>query len=189
MERCTWPGTDPLMLKYHDDEWGVPVHDDQKHFEFLMLEVAQAGLNWRTILHKREGYRKAFADFDPVTVARFSESQQTLLMADSGIIRNKLKIQAAVHNARQFLQIQEEFGSFDNYIWCFVAGEPKVNRWKSSKQIPATSPESDALSHDLKQRGFKFVGSTTIYAHMQAAGLVNDHLVTCYRHSACVQET
>lgn len=173
------------MLTYHDEEWGVPLHDDQKHFEYLMLEIAQAGLSWRTALHKREGYRKAFADFDPVQVARFTEAHVAKLLLDPGIVRNRLKIEAAVNNARQFLQIQEEFGSFDTYIWCFVAGETKINRWKKGQKIPATSPESDALSQDLKKRGFKFVGSTTMYSHMQAAGLINDHFVHCFRHREC----
>jgi DNA-3-methyladenine glycosylase I len=181
--RCPWPGDDPLMMAYHDAEWGVPVHDDRKQFEFLTLEAAQAGLSWRTVLHKREGYRQAFAGFDPEKVARFTPAKIEKLLLNPGIIRNRLKVQAAVNNARLFLKVQEEFGSFDAYIWRFVNGKPIVNHWKSLKQLPATSKESDALSKDLKQRGFKFVGSTVIYAHMQAAGMVNDHLVDCFRRA------
>jgi DNA-3-methyladenine glycosylase I len=170
------------MLEYHDREWGVPVHDDRKHFEFLVLEGAQAGLSWSTVLNKREGYRRAFADFDPEKVARFTEKRIEKLMLDPAIIRNRLKIGAAVKNAKAFLQVQEEFGSFDAYAWQFVGGRPRINRWKTSRQIPATTRESDAFSQDLKQRGFGFVGSTVVYAHMQAVGMVNDHLVTCFRH-------
>jgi DNA-3-methyladenine glycosylase I len=180
--RCAWPGQDALMLEYHDREWGVPVHDDRKHFEFLVLEGAQAGLSWSTVLNKREGYRRAFADFDPEKVARFTEKRIEKLMLDPAIIRNRMKIGAAVKNARAFLLVQEEFGSFDAYAWQFVGGRPRVNRWKASRQIPATTRESDAFSNDLKRRGFGFVGSTVIYAHMQAIGMVNDHLVTCFRH-------
>lgn len=180
--RCTWPATDPLMLRYHDDEWGTPVHDDVRHFEFLILEGAQAGLSWRTILHKRENYRKAFAGFDPARVARYDARKVKALMLDAGIVRNRLKIESAVSNARVFLAVQREFGSFDEYIWCFVGGRPIVNRRKTPAQIPARTAESDVLSADLKRRGFRFVGSTVIYAHMQAAGLVNDHVVGCYRH-------
>ena len=178
---CDWPGDDPLMQRYHDEEWGVPVHDDRKQFEFLILEGAQAGLSWRTVLHRREGYRKAYARFDPEKVARFGARDRRRLLADTRIIRNRLKIEASIANARAFLAVQEEFGSFDAYLWGFVAGRPIVNRWKSQKELPATSPESDALSKDLKRRGFKFVGSTIVYAHMQAAGLVNDHLLHCPR--------
>ena len=182
-KRCGWVGeSNPLMLEYHDREWGVPVHDDAKHFEFLVLEGAQAGLNWAIILNKREGYRRAFSEFDPNKVARYTEKRIQKLVLDPGIIRNRQKIGSAVRNARAFLSIQEEFGSFDSYSWCFVGGQPKVNRWKASNQIPATSPESDAFSKDLKQRGFGFVGSTIIYAHMQAVGMVNDHLVDCFRY-------
>jgi DNA-3-methyladenine glycosylase I len=181
--RCEWvKADDPLMLDYHDREWGVPVHDDRKHFEFLVLEAAQAGLSWSTILKRREGYRRAFADFDPQKVARFSERKIEKLVQDSSIIRNRMKIEAAIRNARQFLAVQNEFGSFDSYAWRFVDGAPKVNRWKSTKDIPATSPQSDAFSKDLKARGFSFVGSTIIYAHMQAVGMVNDHLVGCFRY-------
>jgi len=167
---------------YHDREWGVPVHGDGKHFEFLVLEGAQAGLNWSIILNKREGYRRAFSDFDPIKVARYTEKRVQKLLLDPGIIRNRQKIQAAARNARAFLAIQEEFGTFDAYAWGFVGGQPKVNRWRVIKQIPATSPQSDAFSKDLKHWGLSFVGSTVIYAHMQAVGMVNDHLVGCFRY-------
>ena len=180
--RCAWPGTNPLMVEYHDREWGVPTHDDSKHFEFLVLEAAQAGLSWAIVLNKREGYRRAFSQFDPAKVARFDKRKIDRLTLDPGIVRNRLKITAAVKNARQFLQVQQEFGSFDNYCWQFVGGRPKVNRWKSPSEVPATTTESDAFSKDLKQRGFSFVGSTVIYAHMQAVGMVNDHVIGCFRH-------
>ena len=170
------------MLEYHDREWGVPIHDDRRHFEFLVLEAAQAGLSWSIVLNKREGYRRAFSDFDPEKVARFTEKRIQKLTADPGIIRNRMKIEAAVRNARAFLAVQEESGSFDAYCWQFVDGRPRVNRWKSTKQIPATSRESDAFSKDLKRRGFSFVGSTIVYAHMQAVGMVNDHVVGCFRY-------
>lgn len=170
------------MIHYHDTEWGQARHDDRQHFEFLILEAAQAGLSWLTVLKRREGYRKAFANFDPKKVAKFDKKKIEKLMLDASIIRNRAKIESAVHNASLFLKVQKEFGSFDKYIWSFVGGRPKVNRWRTSKQIPATSKESDALSKDLKKRGFKFVGSTVIYAHMQAVGMVNDHLITCFRH-------
>ena len=182
-KRCGWVGeSNPLMLEYHDREWGVPVHDDRKHFEFLILEGAQAGLSWSIVLNKREGYRRAFSEFDPGKVARYTEKRVQKLLLDPEIIRNRQKIEAAVRNARAFLLIQQEFGSFDSYSWRFVGGEPQVNRWKTMKQIPATSTESDAFSKDLKGRGFSFVGSTVIYAHMQAVGMVNDHLVGCFRY-------
>jgi len=181
-KRCSWVGDNPLMLEYHDREWGVPVHDDRKHFEFLVLEAAQAGLSWTIVLKKREGYRRAFDGFDPEKVARFAARRIEKLALDSGIIRNRMKIGAAVENARAFLKIREEFGTFDSYCWRFVDGRSKVNRWKTMRQIPATSPESDAFSKDLKHRGFSFVGSTIIYAHMQAVGMVNDHLVDCFRY-------
>ena len=181
-KRCAWVGSDPLMLQYHDREWGVPVHDDRKHFEFLMLEGAQAGLSWSIVLRKREGYRRAFSEFDPEKVARYSAKRISNLIQDPSIIRNRMKIESAVRNAQAFLAIQEEFGNFDVYCWRFVDGRPKRNRWKASRQIPATSPESDAFSKDLKRRGFGFVGSTVIYAHMQAVGMVNDHLVDCFRY-------
>jgi DNA-3-methyladenine glycosylase I len=182
--RCAWvKPDDPLMAEYHDHEWGVPVHDDRKHFEFLVLEGAQAGLSWSTILRKREGYRNAFSDFDPNSVARYTEKVVVELTGDSSIIRNRQKIAATVRNARAFLAVQEEFGSFDAYCWRFVDGRPMVNHRGSVQDIPATSPESDAFSKDLKNRGFSFVGSTIIYAHMQAVGMVNDHLVDCFRYS------
>jgi len=185
-KRCEWclPGNE-LYVQYHDQEWGVPVHDDQKQFEFLILEGAQAGLSWSTVLNKREGYRKAFADFDPAKVARFTEKRILKLLENPGIIRNKLKVRSAVTNAQNFLEVQEECGSFDNYIWRFVDGKTIRNKWKRMKDIPATTTESDALSKDLKQRGFKFVGSTIMYAHMQAVGMVNDHTVDCFRYKEC----
>jgi DNA-3-methyladenine glycosylase I len=182
MKRCEWVGTDPPMVDYHDREWGLPVHDDARHFEFLVLEAAQAGLSWSTVLKKREGYRRAFSGFDPEKVARYTERHIEKLVLDPSIIRNRMKINAAVRNARQFLAVQEAFGSFDAYAWRFVDGRPKDGRRKQTKDIPATSPESDAFSKDLKSRGFSFVGSTVIYAHMQAIGMVNDHLVDCFRH-------
>jgi DNA-3-methyladenine glycosylase I len=176
-------------VRYHDDEWGVPVHDDCKQFEFLILEGAQAGLSWSTILNKRAGYREAFADFDVERVARFDRRKVERLMQFPGIVRNRLKIEAAVGNARAVLRLQDELGSLDRYLWSFVGGKPIVNRWQDMKQVPATSAESDALSKDLKKRGFKFVGSTIVYAHMQATGMVNDHLVGCFRHRACAKMT
>ena len=182
-KRCSWVNmNDPLLVEYHDHEWGVPVHGDNRHLEVLVLSGAQAGLNWSLVLKKREGYRRAFDKFDPEKVARYSERQIQTLMIDPEIIRNRMKIEAVVHNARAFLKIQEEFGDFDSYCWNFVGGQPKLNRWKTTRQIPATSPESEALSKDLKQRGFSFVGPTVAYAYMQAAGLVNDHLVSCFRY-------
>ena len=180
--RCAWPARDPLMLRYHDQEWGVPVHDDRKHFEFLILEGAQAGLSWRTVLHKRAAYRIAFAGFDPRRVARFDARKVKTLMLNAGIIRNRLKIESAISNARAFLAVQKEFGSFDRYVWQFVGGRPIVNRWTTLRELPARTSESDALSADLKKRGFRFVGSTIVYAHMQATGMVNDHVRHCYRH-------
>lgn len=182
LSRCAWCGTDPVYVRYHDEEWGVPVHDDRKLFEFIVLEGAQAGLSWLTILRRREGYRKAFAGFDPGKVARFGEKNVVSLLQDSRIIRNRLKLESAITNARAFLEIQDQFGSFDAYQWRFVDGKPIVSRWDTTKTPPATSPVSDALSKDLKSRGFKFVGSTIMYAHMQAVGMVNDHLVSCFRH-------
>jgi len=179
---------DPLSLEYHDREWGVPVHSDPKHFEVLVLSGAQAGLNWSLVLKKREGYRRAFDSFDPERVARYSEIQTRSLLADPQIIRNRMKIEAAVRNARAFLKIQAEFGGFNSYCWRFVDGKPKVGRWKATRQIPATSPESEALSKDLKQRGFSFIGPTVAYAYMQAAGLVNDHLVICFRYRELLSE-
>ena len=184
-KRCSWVNVDnALMREYHDREWGVPTHDDRKHFEFLILEAAQAGLSWSIVLNKRAGYRRAFSQFDPEKVARYTKAKIDKLVADPGIIRNRMKIEAAVNNARALLTVQEEFGSFDKYCWRFVDGKPRQNRWKSLRQIPPTTPESDAFSRDLKQRGFKFVGPTVIYAHMQAVGMVNDHLVDCFRYRA-----
>ena len=183
MIRCTWASdADPLMRDYHDREWGVPVHDDRQHFEFLVLEGAQAGLSWSTILRKRPSYRRAFDRFDPAKVARFTPARIRTLVADPGIIRNRRKIESAVGNARAFRSIQEERGSFDAYCWGFVGGRPRENRWRVPSQIPASSRESDAFSADLRRRGFSFVGSTIVYAHMQAVGMVNDHLVRCFRY-------
>lgn len=182
MDRC-FGSHDERYARYHDTEWGVPVHDDRTLFEFLILEGAQAGLSWQTILHRREGYRRAFAGFDPAAVAAFDAKRVEELLADPGIIRNRSKVEAAIGNARAFLQVQTEFGSFDAYIWRFVGGAPRQNRWASLKEVPATTPESDAMSRDLKRRGFKFVGSTICYAFMQAVGMVNDHPVTCFRHA------
>lgn len=186
--RCTWCGTDPLYVQYHDEEWGVPVHDDHKHFEFLILEGAQAGLSWITILRKREGYREAFAEFDPARVARYGKREFSRLMKNPGIVRNRLKIEGATKNARAFLAVQDEFGGFDNYAWRFVGGRPIQNRWKHMKQLPARTPESNAFSKDLKKRGFTFVGSTIIYAHMQAIGMVNDHVVDCFRYKTLAKQ-
>jgi DNA-3-methyladenine glycosylase I len=187
MHRCPWVDLDKEdYVAYHDAEWGVPVHDDQRQFEFLTLESAQAGLSWYTVLRKRENYRECFAGFDPERVARFSDDQVEALLQNPGIIRNRLKVKAAVHNARCFLDVQSEFGSFDTYIWRFVDGRPIVNQLRTAEDYPATSSASDALSKDLKGRGFKFVGSTIVYAHMQAAGLVNDHAVDCFRRREIV---
>ena len=183
LARCAWVSSDPLYIAYHDNEWGVPVSDDRKLFEFLVLEGAQAGLSWLTVLKKRENYRKAFEGFDPVKVAGFNEKKIQSLLGDPGIIRNNLKVRSAVTNAKAFLEIQKEFGSFAEYSWRFTGGKPIDNRFKSIKEVPARTPESDALSKDLKKRGFKFVGSTIIYAHMQAVGMVNDHTVDCFRHA------
>ena len=180
--RCGWAGQDPVYVAYHDTEWGVPVRDDRKLFEFLILEGAQAGLSWITILKRRENYRKAFAGFDPEKVARFGKRDIARLLKDEGIIRNRLKIESAVKNAQAFLKVQEEFGNFSDYHWGFVDGKPLVNRFKSMKEVPAKTPLSDAFSKDLKRRGFSFVGSTIIYAHMQAVGMVNDHVLACFRH-------
>jgi DNA-3-methyladenine glycosylase I len=182
-ERCPWAlGVSEQYIDYHDTEWGVQVHDDRKHFEFLILEGAQAGLSWRTVLHRRDGYRRCFSDFDPVKVAAYTEDDIQRLRHDEGIIRNELKIRGAVTNARNFLEVQSEYGSFDKYIWQFVNGKPIVNRWKVQSEAPARTEVSDNLSKDLKKRGFKFVGSVIMYAHMQACGLVNDHLVSCFRY-------
>ena len=183
LTRCEWCGSDPLYVQYHDTEWGVPRHDDRTLFEFLVLEGAQAGLSWLTILRKRENYRRAFDGFDPQTIAGYGAADVQRLLADPGIVRNRLKIAAAITNARAFLKVQAEFGSFDAYVWRFVGGRPKQNARRSLADLPATSPESDALSKDLLRRGFKFVGSTICYAFMQAVGLVNDHTVDCFRYA------
>jgi len=180
--RCPWCGMEPLYVSYHDEEWGVPLHDDTKLFEFLVLEGAQAGLSWRTILKRRDGYRRAFAHFDPRIVAEYGESDMERLVHDPGIIRNRLKIRSAINNARCFLEIQEEFGSFDSYIWRFVNGKPIQNSWHALKDIPALTDEARNMSKDLKKRGFSFVGPTICYAHMQATGMVNDHLRSCFRY-------
>lgn len=182
--RCYWCANSfEEYVRYHDEEWGVPVHDDKKHFEFLVLESAQAGLSWATILKKRDGYRRAFADFDVNTVAEYGQGMVEDLLQDASIIRNRAKIEATINNAKRFIEVQKEFGSFDTYIWQFVGGKPIINSWKKRGDVPVTTKESDALSKDLKKRGFKFVGSTTIYAHMQAIGLVNDHTVDCFRYA------
>jgi DNA-3-methyladenine glycosylase I len=181
-ERCPWSGDDALMVRYHDEEWGVPVRDDRTQFEFLVLESAQAGLSWRTILHKREGYRRAFVGFDPAAVARFGATDIDRLVGDAGIVRNRAKIAATVTNAAAFCRVQDELGSFGALIWSFVGGAPIVNAWTSLGQVPAVSPEAEALAKELKRRGFSFFGPTVAYAHMQACGLVNDHLMTCFRY-------
>lgn len=182
--RCAWCTSDPLYQRYHDEEWGVPVHDDRRHFEFLILEGAQAGLSWLTILKKREAYRRAFLDFDPEAVARMSDQDLEARLQDPGIVRNRLKVLAARTNAQAFLRIQQAFGSFDAYVWPFVGGAPKINHWASLKEIPAVTPEAEALSRDLRKRGMTFVGPTILYAHMQATGLVDDHTLDCWRRSA-----
>lgn len=181
-ESCSWPNNDPLMIRYHDEEWGVPVHDDRLHFEFMVLDAFQAGLSWAIVLKKREGFRKAFDNFDVKTISNYSEAKIQALIQDAEIIRNQLKIRATVHNAKRFLEVMDEFGTFDQYIWQFTGQQTNVNSWGKLDQLPATSPESDAMSKDLKKRGFKFAGSTICYAYMQAAGMVNDHLVTCFRY-------
>jgi DNA-3-methyladenine glycosylase I len=181
--RCPWAKSE-LMVHYHDTEWGVPVHDDRVLFEFLVLEGAQAGLSWETILRKRDNYRAAFDDFDPAIVAKYGQKKIRQLLANAGIVRNRLKITSTIDNAKAFLAVQKEFGSFDKYIWQFVGGVPKVNRFETIKDVPATSPESDAMSKDLRARGFRFVGSTICYAHMQATGMVNDHLLSCWRRQS-----
>jgi DNA-3-methyladenine glycosylase I len=183
LERCPWCGDDPLYTKYHDEEWGVPVHDERKHFEFLVLESAQAGLSWITILRKRENYRIAYDNFDPDKVANYSEEKINELLQNSGIVRNRRKIEASINNAKMFLNIQREFGSFDNYIWKFVNYRPVINSWESISDVPATSTLSDEVSKDLKKRGFKFLGSTIIYSHLQATGIINDHIVNCFRYN------
>lgn len=180
--RCTWCGTDPIYCAYHDEEWGVPLHDERALFEFLVLEGAQAGLSWLTILKKREGYRRAFDDFDAERIARYGETDVARLMADTGIVRNRLKIESTITNARATLALRETVGGLDAYFWNFVDGRPIDNAWKGGGQVPASTPLSDTISKDLKKRGFKFVGSTIVYAHMQATGMVNDHTVDCFRH-------
>jgi DNA-3-methyladenine glycosylase I len=183
--RCQW-AQDPQFHQYHDEEWGVPVHDDRKHFEFLILEGAQAGLSWATILKRRAGYRKAFANFDPRKVAGFTDVDIEKLMEDEGIIRNRLKIRSTVNNAQRFLEVQQEYGSFDKYLWDFVGDEPVINRWENDQQIPASTEASEMISKDLKKKGFTFVGPTIVYAHMQAVGLVNDHQVSCFRYQQII---
>ncbi|HIH23632.1 TPA: DNA-3-methyladenine glycosylase I [Candidatus Woesearchaeota archaeon] len=185
MKRCPWSGDDPRMMTYHDEEWGLPNREDKHHFEFLILEAAQAGLSWRTVLHKREGYRKAFHDFDPKAVAKMGERDVARLMQDASIIRNRLKITAAIANAKPFIAVQKEFGSFDNYLWSFVKGKQVRNNIRTSKDLPAKTALSDEVSKDLKKRGFRFVGSTVIYSHLQAVGVVNDHERSCFRWKAC----
>jgi DNA-3-methyladenine glycosylase I len=185
--RCSWPGDDPAMIAYHDEEWGVPLHDDRRLFEFLILEGAQAGLSWRTILHKRPNYRRAFDRFDARKIAAYRAADVRLLLADPGIVRNRLKIESTIGNARAFLEVKHEFGSFDRYIWSFVDGKPVQGTWKSLRELPARTTVSDTMSKDLKKRGFRFVGSTICYAFMQATGMVNDHTVECFRHKACAR--
>ena len=182
MKRCNWSEGDKLDVEYHDTEWGVPVHDDQVLFEFLTLEGAQAGLSWRTVLHKRENYRRAFAHFDPEKVVQFDQAKIESLMQDQGIVRNRLKIESTINNARVLLEIKQEFGSFDTYLWDFVGGDPLINHWRNMGEVPSSSPQSDSMSKSLKKRGFRFVGTTICYAYMQACGLVNDHLTECFRH-------
>ncbi|MBU3192104.1 DNA-3-methyladenine glycosylase I [Clostridium bowmanii] len=182
MNRCHWCGNDPLYVKYHDEEWGIPVHTDKKHFEFLVLESAQAGLSWITILRKRENYRKAYDDFDYINIAQYDKEKVAELVQNPGIIRNKLKIAASINNALMFIKIQEEFGSFDAYIWAFVDNKPLINHWDNIENVPATSDLSDVVSKDLKKRGFKFIGSTITYAHLQATGIINDHITSCFKY-------
>jgi len=182
LERCPWCGKDELYIKYHDEEWGVPVHDDNKHFEFLVLESAQARLSWLTVLRKRENYRKAYDNFEPNKVAKYDENKINELLQNPGIIRNRKKMDASINNAKTFLQIQKEFGSFDNYIWKFVDNSPVINNWNSISELPASSELSDKVSKDLKLRGFKFLGTTIVYAYLQATGVINDHLLDCFRH-------
>lgn len=181
-QRCDWPGSDELMIKYHDEEWGIPNHDDKKWFEYITLDTFQAGLSWSIVLNKRENFRKAFDNFDPKKIAEYDQTKVDELIQDTGIIRNKLKINATISNAKIFLDVQKEFGTFNKYIWQFVSGKPIVNQWKSIAELPASTSESDKLSADLKNRGFKFVGTTICYAFMQSAGMVNDHLVHCFRY-------
>ena len=186
IQRCDWPGSNRLMIKYHDEEWGVPIHDDRKWFEYITLDAFQAGLSWAIVLNKRENFRKAFDNFNPIIISKYSQNKIDELIQDTGIIRNKLKINATISNAKAFLNIQKEFGSFDKYIWRFVNGKPIVNNWKTISEIPASTLESDILSKDLKSRGFKFVGTTICYAFMQGAGIVNDHVTTCFRYQEII---
>ncbi len=183
MNRCPWCGSDPLYVKYHDEEWGVPVHDDRKHFEFLVLESAQAGLSWLTVLRKRERYRILYDGFDPVKVAAYDEDKVQALLGDAGIIRNRKKIEASINNAQRFLEVQREYGSFDAYIWSFTNGKSIINSWNQLSELPAKTELSDAITKDLKKRGFKFLGTTIIYAHLQAIGIINDHLTSCFRYN------
>ena len=185
VDRCEWANSSEMMANYHDTEWGLPTHSDRQHYEFLILEGAQAGLSWATILKRRKGYEKAFAKFDPKKVAKYTKAKINSLLKDEGIIRNRLKVESAVHNAKLFLDIQKDFGSFDKYAWQFVGGKQINRKRKGMSDLQATSPESDAFSKDLKKRGFKFVGSTVIYAHMQAVGMINDHTIKCFRHKDC----
>ncbi len=188
MKRCPWcEHNDEFYIKYHDEEWGVPVHDDRTHFEFLVLEISQAGLSWKTVLKRRNHYRKVYDNFDPAKVAKYDDEKIIQLLNDTGIIRNRRKIEASIHNAKRFLEIQEEFGSFDSYIWNFVNNKPLVNSWRHDSDIPPRTELSDAISNDLKKRGFKFIGPTIIYAHMQAVGIVNDHIVNCFRYRQLVE--
>jgi len=188
MKRCPWGVEDELYVKYHDEEWGVPVHDDIKQFEFLVLESAQAGLSWLTVLRKRENYRKAYDNFDPLIISKYNGKKIKKLLNNPGIIRNKMKIEASINNAKRFLEIQKEFGSFDRYIWSFTDYKQVVNKWKSIEEIPSKTELSDMISKDLKERDFKFVGSTIIYAHLQAVGIVNDHIVSCFRYSQVIDK-
>ena len=188
MKRCPWGVEDELYVKYHDEEWGVPVHDDIKQFEFLVLESAQAGLSWLTVLRKRENYRKAYDNFDPLIISKYNGKKIKKLLNNPGIIRNKMKIEASINNAKRFLEIQKEFGSFDRYIWSFTDYKQVVNKWKSIEEIPSKTELSDMISKDLKERGFTFVGSTIIYAHLQAVGIVNDHIVSCFRYSQVIDK-
>lgn len=185
--RCSWPGSDPVYVEYHDKEWGVPVRDDRKQYEFLVLESAQAGLSWLTILKRRDGYRRLYENFDPEKVVRFDEARIKAMLLDKGIIRNRKKIESSINNAKRFLEIREQYGSFCNYFWRFTDGKQVVNHFTDMSEIPATTPLSDTIAKDLKGRGFQFLGSTTIYAHLQATGLVNDHLVDCFRHKECME--
>lgn len=188
LKSCSWAGTDPVYVEYHDREWGVPVRNDRVQFEFLVLESAQAGLSWITILKRRDGYRRLYENFDPEKVALFDEDRISMMLQDPGIIRNRKKIESSINNARRFLEIQEQYGSFCNYIWGFTHGKQVVNRFSTISEIPATTPLSDLLAKDMKSRGFQFLGSTTLYAHLQATGLVNDHVTGCFRHKECMEQ-